>query len=197
MQQDANKGLDPPFGVAKHFVSSLNGEAEERNQINNMWIQDSFAMNLAKVDKLNTSLINYDLKRIYIVGVLKAGIDLTSGAHVIDIWSSGTIDMLMAWESISWATACYWQLSMNMRANDGHCVSNSWTYQLLYNSCTTNLHDQINLKYEHFPLLLTGPVTYAWLIFYCLIARSRETVSALKKFLKFLHQGFVEAMRRV
>jgi len=50
--------LDPPFGAAKHFVSSLNGETEEGNQTN-MWIQDSFAMNLAKVDEFNTRLINY------------------------------------------------------------------------------------------------------------------------------------------
>ena len=69
-QQDATKGLDPPFGVAKHFVSSLNEETEEGNQTKTMWIQDSFAMNLAKVDELNTRLINYDLKRIFLVGIL-------------------------------------------------------------------------------------------------------------------------------
>jgi len=73
-QKDATKGLDPSFGVAKHFVSSLNRETEEGNQTKNIWIQDSFAMNLARVDELNTRLINYDLKRIFLVGVLKAGV---------------------------------------------------------------------------------------------------------------------------
>ena len=196
-QQDTTKGLDPPFGVAKHFVSSLNGETEEGNQTKNMWIQDSFAMNLAKVDELNTRLINYDLKRIFLVGVLKAGVDPTSVGHVIDMWSSDSINMLAAWESISWETACYWQLSMNKRVEDDHRVSNAWTYQLLFNSCTTDLRDQINLKYDHLPLLFKGPVTYAWLLFYCLFARSRETISALKRFLKFFCQGIAEAPWRV
>ena len=93
-QLDATAALDPPFGVAKHFVSSLDGETEDGNQTKNMWIQDSFAMNLAKVDELNFRLINYDLKRIFIVGVMQAGIDPTSVAHVIDMWSSATVDML-------------------------------------------------------------------------------------------------------
>ena len=35
-QKDATKGLDPPFGVAKHFVSSLDGETEDGNQTKNM-----------------------------------------------------------------------------------------------------------------------------------------------------------------
>jgi len=164
-QKDATKGLDPLFGVAKHFVSSLNGKTEDGNQTKNMWIQDSFAMNLAKVDELNIRLINYDLKRIFIVGVMQAGIDPTSVAHVIDMWSSATVDMLKSWESISWDTACYWQLSMNRCVNDEHRVSMAWTYQLLYNSCTSDLRDQISLKYEHLPLLFKGPVTYAWLLF--------------------------------
>ena len=109
--------------MAKHFVSSLDGETEDGNQTKNMWIQDSFAMNLAKVDELNIRLINYDLKRIFIVGIMQAGIDPTSVAHVIDMWSSATVDMLKSWESISWDTACYWQLSMNKCVNDEHRVS--------------------------------------------------------------------------
>ena len=53
-------------------------------------------MNMAKVDELNTRLINYDLKCIFLVGVLKAGIDPTSVGHVIDMWSSDSINMLAA-----------------------------------------------------------------------------------------------------
>ena len=78
---------------------------------------------------------------------LKAGIDPTSVTNVIDMWSSATVDMLKSWESISWDTACYWQLSMNRRVNDKHRVSMAWTYQLLYNSCTSDLRDQISPKY--------------------------------------------------
>ena len=194
-QLDATAALDPPFGVAKHFVSSLDGETEEGNQTQDMWIQDSFAMNLSKVDELNTRLINYDLKRIFLVCVLKAGVNPQSVTHVIDMWGSGTIDMMLAWESIDWVTACYWQYSINKRANDEDRVSNAWTSQLLYNSCTTDLRDQINLKYEHLPATFKGAVTYAWLLFYTLFARSRETVSALKKFLEFFALNGLQKLR--
>jgi hypothetical protein len=184
-QLDATAALDPPFGVVKHFVSSLDGETEEGNQTQDMWIQDSFAMNLSKVDKLNTRLINYDLKRIFLVCVLKAGVNPQSVTHGIDMWGSDAVDMLSAWESIDWVTVCYWQYSINKRANNEDCVSNAWASQLLYNSCTTDLRDQINLKYEHLPANFKGAVTYAWLLFYTLFARSRETVSVLEKFLEF------------
>ena len=55
----------------------------------------------------------------------------------------------------------------------------------LHNSCTTDLRNQINLKYEHLPANFKGVVTHTWLLFYTVVARSREAVSALKKFLEF------------
>jgi len=106
-QLDGMVTLDPLFGVAKQFVSSLDGEAEEGNQTQDMWIQDSFAMNLSEVDELNMRLVNYDLKRIALVCVLKAGVNPQSVTCGIDMWGSDTVDMMLAWESIDWVSVCY------------------------------------------------------------------------------------------
>ena len=51
-QLHATAASDPPFGVVKHFGSSLDGETEEGNQTQDIWIQDSFTMDLSKVGRI-------------------------------------------------------------------------------------------------------------------------------------------------
>ena len=176
--------LDPKLGVAKHFVSSMDGEVEEGNQTKSMYIQDVFVTNLAKIEELNTRMVQYDLKRIFLVSSLISGIDPRSVSHVADMWNTDQFDMMYCWDSIPWQTACYWQYSINKRCVEEDKISNHWALLLLYNSCTADLKDQINLKYKPLPDLFQGAVTYCWVIFFCLFATSRDTTSALLKYLQ-------------
>ena len=138
-QTAATEAIDPKLGVAKHFVSSLDGETEEGNQTKSMYVQDMYVQNLAKLEEINTRLIQYDMKRIFLVSSLIAGIDPIAVHHVADMWEDDEHDMFLCWDAIPWQTACYWQLSINRRCLPEDKTSNHWALLLLYNSCTLDL----------------------------------------------------------
>ena len=114
-QTAATAAIEPKLGVAKHFVSSLDGETEEGNQTKTMYVQDIYVENLAKLEEINTRLIQYDMKRVFLISSLIARIDPTAVHHVADMWEDDEHDMLLCRDDIPWQTACYWQLSINMR----------------------------------------------------------------------------------
>ena len=58
----ATESIEHKFGVAKHYVSSLDGEAEEGDATKNRFIQEAYVANLAKSDDFNMRLIQYDMK---------------------------------------------------------------------------------------------------------------------------------------
>ena len=74
----ATKPIDPKFGVSKHFITSASGEAEDGDETRETYIQDSYAMNLSKVEMLDNRLVMYDLKTIFFVLTLIAGIKIKS-----------------------------------------------------------------------------------------------------------------------
>ena len=53
--------------MAKHYVSSLDGKAEEGDATKNRYIQEAYVANLAKSDDFNMRLIQYDMKYIFIM----------------------------------------------------------------------------------------------------------------------------------
>ena len=194
-RETATKSLEPPFGVTKHFVSSLDGEPDDGDQVKDMWIQDSYAMNLAKVEDLNHRLIMWDLKRIFLISTLVSGIVPSTMTNVLDLWNDDSVDLIESWEMITWEMAAYWQYSLNKRAGPDDRVSNEWAYLLIYNSCTTALRDQISIKYELLPPIFRGAITYCWILFHCLFAKSRDTTAALKKYLTFFAAKGLQRIR--
>ena len=79
------ESIEHKFRVAKHYVSSLDGEAKEGDVTKNRYIQEAYVANLAKLDDFNTRLIQYDLKYIFIMLSLKAGIDPTKQKNPTDL----------------------------------------------------------------------------------------------------------------
>ena len=152
-------------------------------------------MNLANVEDLNRRLIIRDMKRIFLVTFLAAGLDLTLVGHVADMWINPYLDLLNDWEQIDWYTACYWQYSLNKLTGKLDRQSNKLDFLLIYNLCTTDLRDQINLKYETLPLVFKGSITYCWALFYTLFTKSRDTTAALKKYLQFFSIKGLQCVR--
>jgi hypothetical protein len=148
-----------------------------------MFVQGADVANLAKIDEVHTRLVQYDMKRIFCVAPLLPDVDPTACTHVADLWDDGEIDMFESWDSIPFETVLYWQYSINKRCLADDKTSNQWAFQFLYNSCTSDLRDQINLKYKGLPIVFHGAVAYCWIIFHILFATSRDTTTALLKYL--------------
>ena len=94
----ATKRIDPKFGVTRHFVSSASGECNDDDETKETFIQDSYALNLAKVETLDMRLIMYDLKTIFMISTLVAGVDIHKLKNIADAWNDDGIDMLFNWE---------------------------------------------------------------------------------------------------
>jgi hypothetical protein len=188
----ATKSISPQLGVAKHFISTVDGEADKGNTTKSTYIQNEYAANIAKIELLEQRMVVYDLKRVFLVSTLKAGIDPSIVTNPLLLWNNDGIDMVQCWEKIDWNTACYWQLTLNRRTPTGSNdrTSMDWAYLLIFNSCNLDLRMQIDIKYGGLPLQFQGAVTYLWVLFHCLFAASRDSTEALKKFfLTFLTKG--------
>ena len=194
-REAATKSLDEKFGCPHHFISSRDGESDDGNQTKSEWIQNSYASNLAKIEELRVRLVMWDMMRIFMVSTLVAGFDPQTLSSVKDMWSDDCIDMLESWEKITWETACLWQYSINKRCSPEDRTSNTWAYLLIWNSCTLDLKEQVNLKYKHVPELYQGAVTFLWALFSCLFTRSRDTTAALKKYIAFFEKKGLQRIR--
>ena len=77
-----------PFGVLKPYIRSAEGETTDINTNRDMYIQDEFAMNLAKVEALNERLWNHDLKRIFYLSAIKAGVNPEAALDLSVNWNN-------------------------------------------------------------------------------------------------------------
>ena len=182
----ATEGISPKLGVPTYYISTAEGEADTGNETNDRYLQDQYAMDIAKIDALDLRMQQYDLKRVFLVSTLIAGLDLKTVNDPTALWQDDQVDMMMWWEKITWRQACLWQLTLNRRVPVGSAdrTSMDWALLLLYNSCTKDLKDQVGLKYDHLPPYYKGAVTYLWLLLQCLFKTSRDQIQSLKKFLK-------------
>ncbi|KAL7465923.1 hypothetical protein ACHAXS_006228, partial [Conticribra weissflogii] len=182
----ATCSLQHQFGVAKHFVSSITGETEEGNAKEEQHVQDMFVANLSKIEDLDVRLIQFDMKRPFLMSTMKSGVDVDAITHVAELWNDDEIDLIHDWEKIDWDTVLYWQYSINKRCDAVDKDSNKWALQLVFNSCTADLREQINLRYKDLPPVYQGAAVYVWIMYYFLFAKSRNTTEAMKKFLKIV-----------
>ena len=182
----AIEGISPKLGVPTYYISTAEGEADEGNETHDKYLQDQFAMDIAKIDAVDMCLHQYDLKRIFLISTLVPGLDISLVSDPASLWNDDQVDMLMWWERITWRQACLWQLTLNRRVpvgSEDHTTMD-WALLLLYNSCTKDLRDQVGLKYDHLEPYYKGAVTYLWILLQCLFKTSRDQIQSLKKFLK-------------
>jgi uncharacterized membrane protein YgcG len=178
-------GISPKLGVPNYYISSAEGEADDGNETQERYLQDQFAQDIAKIDNIDSRMHQYDLKRPFLISSLKT-LDLNTTNNLLDLWNDDQADMLESHEKITWRQVCLWQLTLNRKVPVGSAdrTSMDWALMLLYNSCTKDLRDQIDLKYDHLPTYYKGAVVYLYIILQCLFKTSRDQIQSLKKFLK-------------
>ena len=116
-RENAIGSLDPKFGVTRHFISSLAGEAEEGVATKDQQIQDSFAENLAKVGDLVEDMVKYDIKYIFDVSTLRS--NYSNQKKLNKMWNDDAVDLWKNWDAITVKQVCYWQATLNKRCPIG------------------------------------------------------------------------------
>ena len=162
VREAATKPIDPELGVSKHFISSALGDTEDDGETRETFIQDSYAMNIAKIKILNNRLIMYDMNSIFFVSTFVDGVGIRSLSNITNAWNDDGVDMMTCWEEISWETVCHWQLMINRLTTiySPDRKSNTWATTLIYNSCTHDLREQIQNKCDVVGPSFRGAITY-------------------------------------
>ena len=142
MGPQANQ-LTPSLEYQSTSSAQLWGEAEDGDETRETFIQDSYAMNIAKIKMLNNQLIMYDMKTIFFVSTFVDGVNIRSLSNITNAWNDDGVDMMTCWEEISWEMACYWQLTINRRTtrDSPDRESNTWATTLIYHYCTHDLRE--------------------------------------------------------
>ena len=187
----ATTPLEPKLGVPSHFVSSRDGEIELGNQTKHQYIQEVFVSNYDKLMQAMLRAENYDFMAIYMVPsvVNKFG---RKPDDIFDI--DDTKNMFLHWDSMTWEQICLWQRTINKWAGVDDRTSSRWAQSFLYKSSTVDLRERVDSQYKNLPADCKGGVTYLYLQLRIMFHMSRDTITALKKYLKLFEE---KGLRRI
>ena len=186
----ATEALDPKMGVPSHFVSARDGETETGNQTRHEHIQETFVSNLEKVEQAMLRAEQYDFMDIFLVPSIR---DKTAGKPC-DIFNEDGKNMFVHLDSISWANVCLWQKTINKWAHVDDRTSSRWAQAFLHKSSTQDLHERVESQYKNLPSIYKGGVTYLYLQLKIMFHISRDTINALKKYIKIFQE---KGLRRI
>ena len=96
--------------------------------------------------------------------------------------------MILHWDSINWKDVCRWQKCINKWASVEDCTSSRWAQSFLYKSSTQELRERVDTQYKSLPAVYKGGVTYLYLQLKIMFHMSRDTIIALKKYLKLFQE---------
>lgn len=187
----ATAPLEPKLGVPSHFVSSRDGETEDGNQTKHQFIQETFVSNY---DKLMQALLRaeaYDFMAIFMVPDVKDRF----ARKPDDIFNmEETKNIFLHWDSMDWKQICLWQKTLNKWAALDDRTSSRWAQSFLYKSSTVDLRERVDSQYKNLPADCKGGVTYLYLQLRIMFHMSRDTITALKKYLKLFEE---KGLRRI
>ena len=176
--------LEPKMGVPSHFVSSRDGETEAGNQTKSQFIQEVFVSNN---DKLQQALLRaeyYDMMAVFMVPTVRN----QYGSKPNEILNEDGRNMFLHWDQMKWEDICLWQKTINKWAGENDRTSSKWAQSFLYKSSTLELRERVDSQYKSLPAAYKGGVTYLFLQLKVMFHMSRDTVTALKKYLKLLEE---------
>jgi hypothetical protein len=188
----ATTPLDPKVGVPSHFISSCDGEAESGNQSKAQYIQQAFVSSIEKVEQAKLRAEQYDMMAIFLVPAVRDK-NAKKPNKIFDMDSVPT-DMFTSWDSLDWKHVCLWQKTINVWGKSDDKVSSKWAQSFLYKSSTTDLRDRVNTQYKRLLIACRGAVTYLYLQLRIMFYMSRDTINALKKYLKLWEE---KGLRRI
>ena len=186
----ATEALDPKMGVPSHFVSTRDGETETGNQTRHEHIQEIFVSNIEKVEQARLRAEQYDMMDIFLVPSIRD----KDAPKPSDMFNQDGKNMFVHWDSMSWKTVCLWQKAINKWAGDADRISNRWAQDFLYKSSTQDLRERVDSQYKALPAIYKGGVTYLFLMLKIMFHISRDTINALKKYLKLFEE---KGLRRI
>ena len=96
--------------------------------------------------------------------------------------------MFLHWDQMKWEDVCLWQKTINKWAGDDDRTSSKWAQSFLYKSSTLELCERVDSQYMSLPAAFKGGVTYLFLQLKIMCHMSRDTVTALKRYLKLLEE---------
>ena len=87
-----------------------------------------------------------------------------------------------------WEDVCLWQKTLNKWAGDDDRTSSKWAQSFLYKSSTLELSERVDSQYQSLPAAFKGGVTYLYLQLKVMFHMTRDTITALKTFLKKIEE---------
>ena len=182
--------LDPKMGVASHFISSRDGETDSGNQTKHQFIQEMFCSNFDKLEQALLCFKNYDMIAIYMVPNVKN----KYASKPSEMFGREKKNMILNWDSMNWKDICRWQKCINKWASVKDRTSSRWAQSFLYKSSTLELRERVDTQYKSLPAVYKGGVTYLYLQLKIMFHMSRDTIQALKKYLKLFQE---KGLRRI
>jgi hypothetical protein len=187
-QDMATESIEHKFGVASHYVSGKE-EAEEGDQTRPQFIQQQFVGNLSKMDAVYDRVQAYDM--VDILGVPLSVRD-PAAADITTMFDYQQVNILTNWDpsKITWETTCLWQWAINTWMKSPDRESSRWLRMLLRESCTTEMRNLIDTKYNKLPDAYRGGITYSYILSEKLFSLNRDTTAAMRKFIQmFVEKG--------
>ena len=131
----------------------------------------------------------YDM--VNVLGVLLSVHD-PAATNITTMFDYQQVNILTNWDpsKITWETTCLWQWAINtwMRAPD--CESSRWLHILLCKSCTMEMRNLVDTKYNKLPDVYQGGGTYAYILSKKLFFLNRDTTVVMRKFIQmFVKKG--------
>ena len=184
----ATEALEVKFGVMMHQVSSLDGEVEDGNETKERRIQEAFVSNFKKLRQSELRAVQYDMScavKLFPIKNLRG----KSPPEIYDM-NGKVINMFRHWPTLKQDVVALWQFMMNKWGSEADQQSSRWLQAHLYKSSTQDLRDRVDVKYSKLGAQYQGAATYLFFMLKVIFHLSRETVGALKGFLKvFMNKG--------
>jgi len=146
--------------------------------------------NLDKILECQLCAESYDMMAIFIVPSIKNKRARKPGDIFMDDGSS----MFLHWDGMTWDQVCLWQKTINKWASEDDRTSSRWAQSFLYKSSTSDLRERVDSQYKKLPASCKGGVTYLYLLLRVMFHMSRDTITALKKYLKLFEE---KGLRRI
>lgn len=178
---EATYALENKMGVASHMVSSRDGEVEDGDDNKHRYIQETVVANICKVNQVQQRCVEYDFMDILQIPEI---IDPLESHPRRKYSTTKTSNLILHFDKIPFDRVKGWQSDINTYKTKDDRISSTWLQSFLFKSCTVTLQQSIATQYDGLPDAMKGGVTYFYLVLKNLFFLSRDTVSALKKFLQ-------------
>ncbi len=149
-------------------------------------MQEQFVGNYTKLSVAEKHCIVYDL-----MGILDVPEYLNLGAlHPSERWGASMKNLIQHWSSLEINHVIAWQRDTNQYGGAINWQTSQWMQTFLYNSCTIELRQCVDVHYDSLDAVEKGGVVYFYFIRQEMFQMNTNVVTALKTtFTTFKKEG--------